>query len=112
MGPMTVNRATTTATLTLSPARVSYANEPAGHLSVTVTGAHGGTPTGTVTVASGGITVCLIKVSAAKGAGARGSCALAAKRLAIGSRPLVASYAGDHWYVGSTAAAKTLTVVR
>jgi hypothetical protein len=110
--PMTVNRATTTATLTLSPARVGYANEQAARLSVTVTGAHGGTPTGTVKVASGGITVCLIKLSAAKGAGAAGSCALAAKKLAIGSRPLVASYAGDHWYAGATSPAKTLTVVR
>ena len=79
---------------------------------MTVAGAHGGTPTGTVTVASGGITVCLIKLSAAKGAGAQGSCALAARKLAIGSRPLVASYPGDHWYTGSASAAKALTVVR
>jgi hypothetical protein len=108
---VTVTRATSATALAVTPAKVTYANEQAARLSVTVTGVHGGTPTGTVTVASGGITVCLIKLTAAKGGGAQGSCALAAKKLAIGSRPLVASYPGDHWYGGS-AAAKTLTVAR
>jgi hypothetical protein len=109
---MTVTPAATATTLTLSPAKVSYASEQGGHLSVKVTGAHGGTPTGTVKVASDGITVCLIKLSAVKGGGAQGSCALAAKKLAVGARPLTASYVGDHWYAGSVSASKILTVVR
>ena len=110
--PMTVTRATTVTALTITPAKVSYADEQAGHLTVKVAGAHGGTPTGTVTVTSGPITVCLIKVSAVAGGGAQGSCALPARKLAAGSRPLTASYPGDHWYVGSGSAAKTLTVLK
>ncbi len=108
---MSVAPAPTTTALALSPAKVSHANEQAGHLSVTVTGAHGGTPTGTVKVTSGAITVCLVKLSAAKGGGAQGSCALAAKKLTVGTRPLTAVYAGDHWYQGSVSASKTLTIV-
>ncbi len=110
---MTVTPAPTTTALALSPAKVSYASEQAGHLSVTVTGAHGGTPTGAVKVTSGGITVCLVTLSAAKGGGAQGSCALAAKKkLAVGTRPLTAVYAGDHWYQGSVSANRALTIVK
>jgi hypothetical protein len=109
---VTVQAASTTTALTITPARVTYGQEQAGHLSVKVTAAYGGTPTGTVTVTSSGVTACLIKLSAAPGGGAQGSCALAATKLALGSQPLTAFYPGDHWYVGSTSAAKTLTVVK
>ena len=102
---MTVAAAPTATALALSRPKASYGSEQAARLSVKVTAAHGGTPTGTVKVTSGGMTACLITLSAAKGGGAQGSCALAAKRLAVGARPLTASYAGDHWYLGSVSAA-------
>ena len=95
----------TTTALTLSPATVSYGGEQAERLSVKVTPAHGGTPTGTVAVKYDGLPVCVIKLSAAKG-----SCTLPARRLPVGARALTAVYAGDHWYRGSVSAAKTLTV--
>jgi hypothetical protein len=113
---MTVAAAPTTTTLTLSPAKVSYGSEHAGRLSVQVTAAHGGTPTGTVKVTSGGITACLITLAPAKGGtqggGAQGNCALPAKKLAVGARPLTAIYVGDHWYRGSVSASTTLTVIK
>jgi hypothetical protein len=106
---MTITPGTTASALTITPAKVAYANEQAAHLSVKVTAVHGGTPTGTVSVTSGATTVCLITLAAAKGGGAQGSCALPAKKLPAGSQPLVASYPGDHWYRPSAARA-TLTV--
>jgi hypothetical protein len=113
-GPVSVTVATasTTTTLTLSPATVSYGSEQAGRLSVKVTAAYGGTPTGTVTVTSGGTTACLITLAPAKGGGAQGSCTLPAKSLAVGARPLTAGYAGDHWYRDSVSASKTLTITK
>lgn len=107
---MTVAAAPTVTALALSRPKASYGSEQAARLSVKVTAAHGGTPTGTVKVTSGAMTACLITLSAATGGGAQGSCALAAKRLAAGARPLTASYAGDHWYLGSVSAATTLTI--
>lgn len=109
---MTVATAPTTTALTLSPAKVSYGSEQAGRLSVKVTAAYGGTPTGTVKVTSGGTTACLITLAPAKGGGAQGGCALPAKTLAVGARPLTAIYAGDHWYRGSVSANKTLTITQ
>jgi hypothetical protein len=107
---MTVAAAPTVTALAVSRPKVSYGSEQAARLSVKVIAAHGGTPTGTVKVTSGAVTACLITLSAAPGGGAQGSCALAAKKLAAGARPLTASYAGDHWYVGSISAATTLTI--
>jgi hypothetical protein len=109
---MTVTRATTATALTITPVKVTYGKEQAGHLSVKVTGSHGGTPTGTVKVTSGVTTVCVIKLAAAPGGGAQGGCAPAPTALAAGAVPLRASYDGDHWYAGSASASKTLTVVR
>lgn len=109
---MTVATAPTTTTLTLSPARARYGSEQAGRLSVKVTAAYGGTPTGTVKVTSAGTTACLIALAPAKGGGAQGRCALPARSLAVGARPLTAIYAGDHWYRGSVSASKTLTVIK
>lgn len=109
---MTVTPAPTVTALTITPAEVTYGKEQAARLSVKVTGAHGGTPTGTVKVTSGRVTACLIKLTAVKGGGAQGGCTLAAARLAAGARPLTAVYAGDHWYRGSVSSNKTLTVVK
>jgi hypothetical protein len=109
--PMTVIPAGTVTTLALAPATVTYGQEQAEHLSVTVTPAHGGTPTGTVTVLSGRAPVCVITLAAANG-GAQGSCTLAATKLPVGSAPLSATYPGDRSYGGSISAPKTLTVVK
>jgi hypothetical protein len=108
---VTVAQAGTTTTLSVTPPKVTYGNEQASHLAVTVAGLHGGTPSGMVKVTSGGITACVIKLSPAKG-GATGSCALAAKALAIGARPLTATYLGDHWYGISASPGQMLTVVK
>jgi len=68
---MTVATAPTTTTLTLSPARARYGSEQAGRLSVKVTAAYGGTPTGTVKVTSAGTTACLIALAPPRAAARR-----------------------------------------
>jgi hypothetical protein len=105
----TVVAASTKTTLALSPASVSSGNEPAERLSVQVTGAAGVTPTGSVTVKYNGQPVCVIKLS-----GAKGSCALPAKRLPVGSDALTAVYVGDNLYRGSASvsAPQKLTVTK
>jgi len=105
--PVTVVAASTTTSLTLSPATVTYGHEQAERLSVQITPAHGGTPTGTVTVKKNASTVCVIKLSAAKG-----SCTLAAQALQPGSPALIAVYSGDHSYQGSASAAEKLIVAK
>jgi hypothetical protein len=104
---VTVVQATTSPTLTLSPATVTYGQEQAERLSVKVTALHGGTPTGTVAVKSNGATVCLITLS-----GAVGTCTLPAGKLSVGTHALIADYPGDHWYDGSASAAVKLTVIK
>lgn len=103
----TVVPAASTTTLTVSPATVAFGHEQAGRLSVKVTAKYGGTPTGTVTVKSSGATVCVIKLSAA-----RGACTLPASQLSAGLHALTAVYAGDHWRQGSVSAAAKLTVTK
>jgi len=103
---VTVVERTTTTTLTLSPATVTFGHEQAGHLTVQVAGQHGGgTPTGAVVVESGRVTVCVIRLS-----GGAGTCALAASKLSVGAHALTAIYGGDNSFQGSDSAARTLTV--
>jgi hypothetical protein len=104
---VTVVAATTTTTLALSPATVTYGNEQAGHLSVKVTAQHGGTPTGAVVVESGKVTVCVIRLS-----GGTGACTLPVSKLSVGTHALTAIYGGDNSFQGSDSAAETLTVVK
>jgi spore coat protein U-like protein len=105
----TVVAASTTTTLALSPATVSYGNEQAERFSVKVTGAAGTTPTGSITVRYNGQAVCTITLS-----GATGSCTLPAKRLPVGSDALTAQYVGDNLYRGSVSGStpQKLTVTK
>ena len=94
----------TSTSISLSAARVTYGDEQAEHVSVTVT-SPGGTPGGTVVVKSGTSTVCTMTL----GSG-RGSCSLSATVLAAGTRPLTAFYTGSANFTPSASAARTLAV--
>ena len=89
----TVSKATTSATLTIAPGSVTYGNESAGVLTVTVAPQFAGTPTGTVTLKTGGTTLCSAVLS-----GGLGTCSISTATqtlLAVGSYTVVASYPGD-----------------
>lgn len=98
----TVARSSATA-LNLSAATVTYGNEQAEQLSVTVSSA--GTPTGTVTVAAGSTTLCAITLVSGTG-----SCSLRATQLPAGSYRVIASYGGDASTSPSVSPSQALTV--
>jgi hypothetical protein len=99
--------AASTTELTLSTGSVTYGDEQAETLSVTVAPASGsGTPTGSVAVTSGTTSVCDISLSPS----GTGSCVLTATDLAPGSAQLTAAYSGDATYASSASAAEALTV--
>ncbi|HUD39422.1 MAG TPA: Ig-like domain-containing protein, partial [Streptosporangiaceae bacterium] len=104
---LTVAKATSKASLTLSAAKVTYGHEGSEHLSVQVTPRYSGAPGGTVKVKSGSSTVCVITLKSGKG-----SCRLTAKKLKAGTYHLVASYGGNADFTGGNSGAKTLTVVK
>jgi hypothetical protein len=101
---LNVTEAVSTVTLT-APGQLTYGHEQAARVTVRVAARTGGTPTGTVTVLSGGTTVCVIKLSAGAG-----SCAPAARKLAPGAHSLVATYSGDKSHSGSSSATRKFTV--
>jgi hypothetical protein len=101
---LTVSKASSKTALSLSTTKVTYGDEQAEHVSVTVTSS-GVTPGGTVTVKSGSTTVCTITLGSGKG-----SCALSATKLAPGTQHLTASYGGSADFNASASAAGTLTV--
>jgi WD40 repeat protein len=104
--PFVVNEATVSATaLTLTTTTAAYGNERGVGASVTVTSAAGGTPTGTVTVSAGPVTVCEAVLDAGSG-----DCTLGQLTLPAGSHQLTATYSGDSTYVSSASAGGTLTV--
>jgi len=94
----------TSTAMSLSTDRVTYGHEQSERISVTVMARYSGTPTGTVTVKAGG-TICSITLVSGKG-----SCKLAARQLRPGTYHLIASYPGNHDFLGSASARKTLTV--
>jgi hypothetical protein len=96
----------TTTALTLSAAKVTYGDEQAQHLTVTVTPAIGGKVTGTVAVTAGSASVCTITLS-----GGKGSCTLAAMRFPAGAVTLKAAYSGARGLAASSAS-KGFTVAR
>ncbi|MCW2930439.1 MAG: pentapeptide repeat protein, partial [Actinomycetia bacterium] len=99
--------AATTTALSLSATKVTYGDEQAEHVSVTVSPQYSGTPGGTVTVKSGTTTVCTITLGSGKG-----GCTLAATRLPAGTQHLTASYNGSADFGTSASAAGTLTVAK
>jgi Bacterial Ig-like domain (group 3) len=104
---LTVAKAASKSTLSLSAARVTYGHEQAEHLTVTVTPQYSGTPSGKVTIKAGTATICTITLASGKG-----SCTLTARQLRVGTYTLAASYPGSSDFTSSTSARKTLTVVR
>ena len=106
-GALTIAKATSKTTLSLSSAKVTYGKEQAERLKVTVAPRYGGTPTGRVTIKSGATTICAITL--ARG---QGGCTLTARQLRAGTYHLVAAYPGSGDFTGSASAAKTLTVVK
>jgi hypothetical protein len=105
--PLTIAKAASATSLTLSPARVTYGAEQAGHLSVTVAPQYRGTPDGTVTVKAGTATACTITLAAG-----HGSCTLTAVKLPAGAQRLTATYSGSASFAPSASPAMTLTVAR
>ena len=104
-----IGEATGTATtMTVAAAKVTYGNEQAAPVTVTVTSPAGGTPTGTVTVTPGpasGMTGCTVTL-----AGGTGGCTLPSSGLAAGPYQLTATYNGDTTYAASASAIAPLTV--
>jgi hypothetical protein len=94
----------TSTSISLSAAKVTYGDEQAEHVSVTVT-SPGGTPGGAVAVKSGTSTVCTITLRSG-----RGQCSLAARQLRTGTHTLVAAYNGNSNFTGSASSRKTLAV--
>jgi len=105
---VTPTKATSKTVLKLFSKKVTYGDEQAEHLSVTVSSQHSGpTVTGTVTIKASTTTLCVIKLKSAKG-----SCSLPARGLKAGTYHLVATYGGSANYKGSTSTKETLTVAK
>jgi hypothetical protein len=96
----------TSTSISLSAAKVTYGDEQAEHVPVTVT-SPGGTPGGTVAVKSGTSTICTITLRSG-----RGQCSLAARQFRTGIHTLIAVYNGNSNFTGSASSRKTLMVVQ
>jgi hypothetical protein len=105
---LATERPVTATTLTLSRPTVSYGRESSERLRVTVTAGSPGRPAGSVTVAAGSVTVCVIRL----GATGAGSCRLSAKRLRAGSYRLIARYPGSGLFAPSSSGREALKVAR
>ncbi len=96
----------TTTTLSLPTGTVKFGAEQKGRFSVVVAPKHVGlVPSGSVTVLSGTLKLCKIKL--VKGSG---SCAPGASVLARGAHKIVAQYAGSTVLTSSNSSAHTLTI--
>jgi hypothetical protein len=104
---LAISPATTTTALSLSAGTVEYGDEQSERVKVAVTSEYVGVTSGTVTVKSGTRTVCVVAVSAGKGA-----CALAASALGAGTADLSASYAGGGDFARSASASRVLAVAK
>jgi large repetitive protein len=105
---LTIGQDGSTTQLGLSAASVGYGGENAETFSATVAPqyAAAGTPTGTVTVAESGTTLCTITLAAGTG-----SCSMAASQLPTGNYQVTGSYNGDQNTATSTSSpAQGLTV--
>jgi uncharacterized repeat protein (TIGR01451 family) len=97
----------TTTTLSLAKTSVTYGSETPEVFTATVA-SNMGTPTGTVTIGSSAGTLCTITLSSGKG-----TCSLTATQLPVGSYTnVVAVYAANGLFPGSSSAATSFTVVK
>ena len=102
---LTVDQASTTTTLVISPPTVTYGNESSVQFTATVKPQFAGTPTGTVAVMEGTTTLCTITLPAT-------TCSTADDPLNAAASPytITASYAGDANFIASTSSNGSLTV--
>jgi hypothetical protein len=105
--PLTVAKASSTASLTRSTAKVTYGRERDERLSVVIAAQYQGTPGGTVKISGETTTLCTITLASGKG-----SCRISDKKLRAGTYHLVAVYGGNADFVKSTSAASTLKVLK
>ena len=103
---LTVHPATTTTSLSLSSTSVAFGNESSLVFTATVGPHFAGTPTGTVTVATGSTTLCTIALPTAS------TCSPLDTALPSSGTPyaVTAAYGGDTNFSGSTSASQSLTV--
>jgi hypothetical protein len=98
LSKLTVNKDTTSTTISESPTSVTYGHESASVFSVTVTTHYGeAVPNGeTVTVPVGSVKCTVVLTSG------KGTCTIANTALAVGSYPVSATYGGDANLSGSS----------
>ena len=109
---LTISPANSATALTLSAASVAYKNQSDERLSVTVHPRFTGLPAGSVTLTAypaKGHPVQVCRFTLAKG---KGSCRLAARKLAVGSYQVVAAYLGTTDFRSSASAKRTLKITR
>jgi Big-like domain-containing protein len=104
---LAISPATTATVLSLSAGAVDYGDEQSERVTVAVTSEYVGQPSGTVAVKSGARSVCVITITAGKGA-----CTLAAGALAAGTADLWASYAGAADFAPSSSGSRVLAVAK
>jgi large repetitive protein len=109
--PLTVTSAGSATTLVLSSASVTYGAEQAETFTATVSSGSPGTPSGTVTIAESGTTLCTITLPQHPPSGT-GSCSLSATTLPGGTYKVTASYGGDSNFGASSSAGSVLTVAK
>ncbi len=106
--PVTVGKASSKTTLTLSTAKVGFGHEQTEHLSVKVSPQFAGsTPTGTVTISAASAKLCVVTLASGKG-----SCTLSSDKLPAGTYHLVATYAGSKNLVSSASSSEKLSVTK
>ncbi len=104
---LAIAEATTRTSVSLSGSKMTYGDEQTDRISVAVTPEYpGSTPTGSVVVTHGAVTLCTITL-----ASANGSCVLAADRLGAGTYHLAATYNDSADFEGSTSSSATATVL-
>jgi hypothetical protein len=102
---VTVVKATTQVSLSDSSPQVTFGDEQAARVTVKVTAAKSGVPTGSVTVYAGPTRICTIKLVQGTG-----SCTLGAQQLKAGSRSLYADYSGDAIHFASGSKPEKITI--
>ena len=101
---LTVVRPSSKTALKLSRTTLTYGDEQAENLSVTVSSQYSGSmPTGTVNLSQSGITPCTVTLSADTG-----SCTLSARQLSVGNYQIVAAYPGDESFAPSVTSGRVL----
>ncbi|HUN36816.1 MAG TPA: Ig-like domain-containing protein [Trebonia sp.] len=95
--PQFMTEANTSEVISPSGFNETYGSEQSKPLTVSVNSPAGGTPTGTITILTGGTTLCTATLASGSA-----SCTLSATQLQAGSYPLTVSYSGDGNYLPST----------